>query len=169
MRALAVALAALALAAPAAGGGFPVGVDLATGKVNGKVVLGRTPAQVVAFFGRPDSFVRTAGLTYMRYGPPLTFSLTVLFGQRGGRLVATAAAFQNPALVEVRLGRLLALRPPAIQQAVRRAYGRAYKLAEPYKCVGGQECSGRFDALDGKRHVSFGLAAGHSFLNVWQA
>ena len=161
MRTLAAALAALALAAPAGAAGFPVGVDVATARVNGKVVLGRTLPDVVRLFGRPDSYLRAPNVTYLRYGPPLTFSLLVLFRQQGPALVASSIAFQDPALVELRLGRLLAQQPGAIQRALRRGYGSAFRLDRPYACSGGDECSGEFRALSGTRRITFGLAAGH--------
>jgi hypothetical protein len=169
MKLVAAALAALALAPAAGARSFPVGLDVSTGRVNGKVVLGKTLQDVVRLFGRPDSYLRTTNVTYVRYGPPLTFSLLVLFRQQGPALVASSIAFQDPALIEVRLGHLLAQQPSGIQRALRRGYGRAYRLAQPYACSGGEECSGEFRALAGTRRITFGLAAGHPFVNIWAA
>jgi hypothetical protein len=162
-----VAAVALALVPAAAGAGFPVGLDISTGRVNGKAVLGRTLAGVIRLFGRPDSYLRTPNVTYVRYGPPLTFSLLVLFRTQGKALVAHSLAFQDPATREVRLGRVLAQQPGAIERALRRRYGRLFRLAQPYACSGGEECSGEFRALSGTRRITFGLAAGHPFVTLW--
>lgn len=162
--------AALVAAAPALASARQPRLDLATGTVDGKLVLGRTLEEVARVFGRPDTYLREPGgrRAFLRWGPADRFALLVLFTPRGGHLAATAVAFQSPAVTETRLGRLLALNPPALQRALRTGYAGVLKLRESYRCAGGSDCSGRFDSLDGKRHVTFGLAAGHTFLNLWE-
>lgn len=159
---LAALSAALALAPAAGGSGFPVGLDLARGTVNGHALLGRTLAEVVAAFGRPDGSFRGSSLEYVRWGSPQTFSLLVLL--RGGRVVSVA--FQDPSLVEVRTGRLVALAPPALQRALRQRYRGKLRLAEPYECHGGGECDGRFESVRGALDIRFGLAGPHTFLSI---
>jgi hypothetical protein len=124
-------------------------------------VLGKNVTQVARAFGRPDVYHRDASVGFLRYGPARSFALLVLF--RSGAAVSFAS--QDPALVVAKAGRLLTLRPAAMQRRIATAYTGVLRLSEPYRCDG-STCAGRFEAVSGRLAVMFGLAGGAPFVSV---
>lgn len=165
MRALlVVVLAALAVpAAAAAPSKVPARLDLAAGTINGRPILGEPMHRVTAGFGKPTD--HDSGLDPVRrwvtYGE-FPWRLRVLF--RHG--LAWAMIVHNPAVTEARLGRLLALPPEQIQDAISREYGNLFELVEPYAC-GPDFCTGMFKAVAGPRRITFGLVRGQTFVNLY--
>lgn len=83
--AVVVAVAA-ALTVPSAGTARPGHqLDLSTGRVDGRTLLGRTPAGVRSRLGRPDSSRGTARRHRDTWGRGLEFSVMVMYRRRQGR------------------------------------------------------------------------------------
>ena len=143
----------------------PARFDLATAFVNERVVLGKPQSEVTSLFGRPDAISRFRYATYFRYGSKRNYRLLVGFRRRGERIVATSMRFQSSHLVETRLGRVLALRPPAIQARVQSLYADVFRLTYEYQCRRG-ECIGFFSFARGRGGFAFGLARGRSFIRI---
>jgi len=165
------ALAAIALATmlPAAGWASaaeqPARFDVTAVTVNGRTVLGKPVRSVTAMFGKPTAVTRFKYATYLRYGPRRTYRLLIGFRARNGRLLAASLRFQSPQVVETRLGRVLALRPEAIQSRVQAVYADTFRLDYAYQCLKGA-CEGSFATLRGRGGFGFGLAGGRSFIRI---
>ncbi len=143
----------------------PARFDLAALTVNGRTVLGKPIPSVTAVFGKPTTVTRFKYATYLRYGPKRTYRVLVGFRAHRGRLLATSLRFQSPQLVERRLGRVLALRPEAIQSRVQAVYADTFRLAYEYQCLKGA-CEGSFSTLRGRGGFGFGIAGGRSFIRI---
>jgi hypothetical protein len=139
-------------------------LDLSTLTVNGARIIGETPAQVRQRLGRP-TFVRPKNQTVNGVGVPAyyyggttqaTFGLDVVFAKRGSKIVANTLIFQSPSLVDAKLGHILRLQPPKLQQLIEGAYSNRYRLLTHY---GGSQltCSGSFADRSSAKGFSFGL------------
>jgi hypothetical protein len=160
-------LGAVTIAALATTGSAPAAdvrtFDLSTGVVNGRAVLGRSPAGVTAALGRPDT--RFPGPRYrLQYDRRGTI---VYFRRQQGQLRAVSLVFRDSAYREARLGRALRLRPVALQRAIANAYGDEYALEQAYRCR--QVCTGVFVASEGGRRITFGREPdGRTFIVFWR-
>jgi hypothetical protein len=161
---LVVLLAALAVPAAAASPSrLPARLDLAAGTINGRPILGEPMHRVTAGFGRPtDHDPGLGGRRWVTYGD-FPFLLRVVFS----RDRAWSMTVHNPAVTEVRLGRLLAMAPEQIEAAISREYGNLFELVKPYSC-GGFFCDGMFKAVAGSRRITFGLVRGHAFVTLYE-
>ena len=160
-----------ALILPGAGTARPgYQVDLLTGRVDGRTLLGRTPAGVHSLLGRPDwtAGAKQPGLYRDHWGSRAEFSLMVIYRQREGRLRAWSLVFERGPVIDPRLGNVLALQSTRFQAAVRDGYGDTFELTKPYRCRSGL-CTGIFDAIEGSLHITFGTTARRgTFITVWQ-
>lgn len=164
--ALLVALAIwLGSAAPAGAAERPARFDLAAGTVNGQTVLGKRMIAVTAAFGQPDRVTRYPQTTYLRWGAERTYRLLVGFRRQGAANVAVSIRLQSPALVETRLGRLLALSPTGIQALVRSAYADVFELSYEYSCLKAA-CVGSFRSLRGRGGFRFGRAGERAYIRI---
>jgi hypothetical protein len=111
-------------------------LDLATVTVDGKPILGMTPAQVTAALGEPD---RAAGFKHLGFGQPAYFYggklpsgtlLRVQFRRNRQGTKAIELEFQGRGLRDAELGHLLNLTPLSLQQELIAA-GR-FRLASAY-------------------------------------
>jgi len=162
---LLVVLAALVLAVPAAQG-IPAGhtVDLATGRVDGERILGRTVAGVTAALGRPDLRLGPHTRYRLGWGERPNFSIEVSFHQRGGRQRAWSIAFEQGPIRDRKLGDLLARSSSSLQAGILARYGTTFKLLRPYACTTGN-CVGEFAPRHrGLLHLTFGS---HHRLGTW--
>ena len=187
---VALAAASLATAAGAAAAEAPTHFDLAAGAVNGKVLLGRSPQQLLTVLGKPalldglstkslsENAVRTILNTpsdnhhVVVWGKGKVWHVAAQVGVQGTNNVPIvwSLIFADPADREARLGTILTRKPPAIGQALRNRYKDTFAPSKPYAC-GKQagSCYGVFSSKDGKRKITFGLFAGSKirFVNVW--
>ena len=154
-------------------------LDLATLTVDGKPILGMTPAQVTAALGEPD---RAAGFKHLGFGQPAYFYggalpsalLRVQFhrGKTATRVVALD--FQGRGLIDAKLGHLLNVSPIQLEQSLSSTYG--YRVTTPYGSVPGAlglfagiGCSALVTSSTGSTQIDFGLepyAGGRPFLNL---
>lgn len=188
-KALVLAAAAAALAAPAAlAAEQPIRFDLARAKVNGTVLLGAYPEKLLAVLGKPTLVdgISTKRLSHTQVERILTKVTThphvVVFG--GGKLWRVAAQvgrrgtkrpivfsliFANPADREARLGRLLALPLVGVQNSLHTRYADVFTLKRTYACQTPTSCYGLFTAKQGRRELTFGTlgASGVKYLNLF--
>jgi hypothetical protein len=144
-------------------------IDLAALTVNGKTILGKTPAEVRAILGDPAltrpraQTINGIGIPELRYGgtTPSTFGLSITFVKRGATIVAKSRYYQAPSLVDAHLGRVLRLQPSELQRVFARTYGGRYHLTVGYGSspfsVGQLQCSGTFGSVAGAAGIDFGL------------
>ena len=151
---LITALATLALPAGAAGASRTT-VDLATGSVNGHLVLGRTIAGVTAALGRPDFRGGSRSHYVIGWGTRPNFAFEVIFRPVGGVERAWSIAFERGPVRDVKLGDLVGRSPLAFQRAMRVSYADTFALDRPYACKG-RLCAVGFAARSGPLHVNFG-------------
>jgi hypothetical protein len=119
-------------------------IDLSNGRVDGRVVLGRSVAGVTASLGRPD--FRTKGR--IGWGTPRDFSTEVLFRRSGGELRAWSIVFERGQVRDPKVGELLGLRPAALRLP-------GYDVVRPYRCVR-TICSTELAQRGGPLRVVFG-------------
>jgi hypothetical protein len=167
---LLLALLAVGALSPAgaAAGASGHKLDLASGKLDGHWILGRTVAGVTAALGRPD-YHAGSRLTYkLGWGARPNFSIEVMFRPVGGVERAWSMAFER-GVRDVRLGDLLGRSSPTLQAAILKTYGDSFKLARPYKCKT-TICGGEFAPRTGLLHLGFGTQPKlGTWLTVWQA
>ena len=169
MRRLLLLFAVVLLALPAgAMGATTHTVDLATGRVDGHRVLGRTIAGVTAALGRPDFRSGLRPRYTLGWGTLPNFSIEVFFHPSRGVERAWSIGFEQR-VRDVKLGDLLGRTSAALQAGVRNAYGATFALVRPYACKRGR-CVGEFAARSGSLHLTLGTqAATGTWLTVWQA
>jgi hypothetical protein len=186
----ALAAASLAAATSAGAAEAPARFDLAAGAVNGKVLLGRSPQQLLTTLGKPalldglstsslsENAVRTILNTpsenhhVVVWGKGKVWHVAAQVGIRNtnGVPVVWSLIFADPADREARLGTVLTRKPQAIGQALRNRYKDVFRPTKPYACgTKPGSCYGVFSSKDGKRKITFGLFAGSNirFVNVW--
>jgi hypothetical protein len=163
MRRGAVALASLALvaAAPAAPPPRPLRVDLGSGRVDGNRLLGRAVPFVVAHLGPPSSVERYPRRTDLVYGSKRDLRVEVVFAGPS----AAALLFEDPRMVDVRIGTPLALAPDALQQRLLERYADVLTRGRPYRCDA-LGCFGTFFARSGKLRVIYGVSRGRRYVGV---
>src|SRR6185312_14567695 len=96
-------------------------VDLATLSVDGKQILGLSPAGVEAVLGKPSGIrpaaQRTNGVAIpeLRYGGKTftTARLVISFSKKGDRIFANSLYYRSPSLVDAKLGHVLRMDPLA--------------------------------------------------------
>jgi hypothetical protein len=169
---IAVAWTAGALAAPAVA---PRTFDLATARVDGHRLLGRSVPGVTAALGRPGERVRGDRRYVLRYDSLGSgrWGVTILFRRDRDRLSAWSIALADPRLTEVKLGYLLRRRPAAALRAVTATYSGLYSVARPYRCrTKPRICSGELAARGPSGiHLAFGAlppAAGGTFVTIFE-
>jgi hypothetical protein len=156
-------------------------LDLASLTIDGKHILGMTPAQVTAALGKPD---RAAGFRHATFGQPTYFYggtlpgalLRVQFRRNQAGTRVDGLDFQGRGLLDPELGHLLNVSPLQLEQSLVSAYG--YRIASSYGSVpaglglglgGGVGCSAVATSAHGKTEIAFGLepyAGGRPFLDV---
>jgi hypothetical protein len=139
-------------------------LDLAALTIGGQTILGKTPQQVQRILGRPavirGKAQETNGVAIpeYRYGGtmPSTLGLSIGFITRGDQIVANSLYFQSPSLVDAKLGYILRLQPPKLQQLLRATYGNRYRL---YLGYGSNQlsCTGTFRERSSAAGFNFGL------------
>jgi hypothetical protein len=129
-------------------------VELATGRIDGHSVLGRTVAQVTAALGRPDFRVGPRLRHRIGYGTPSNFSTEVIFRRSGGVERAWSIVFERGPVRDAKIGDLLQ-RSAGLQDAVLANYGTTFRLVRSYACKR-TGCSGEFAARNGGIHLTFG-------------
>ncbi|MBA3331138.1 MAG: hypothetical protein H0T39_09760 [Actinobacteria bacterium] len=147
-------LTGLVLAGPATSAP-PTHLDLATGRVDGRLVLGRSVAGVTASLGLPPRRSPGRARYTLEYGPPGDFSLRVHFRRSGGRLRAWSIVFRDTALREAALGRVLDLSARAFTASLADRYAGEFVPRGAYRCFV-NSCSQSFATADGRRHLTFG-------------
>jgi Tol biopolymer transport system component len=125
-------------------------IDLATGAVGGRIVLGERTAAVIRALGRPTA---RRGADFV-YGAD---SLIVHFARSGGASRAVSLEVRDPRASDSRVGRLLRLQPIALQRRIAAAYPELEHVF-PY----GSEptllgCTGTFRSRRRAVEVAFGL------------
>jgi hypothetical protein len=143
-------------------------VNLANGRVDGHLVLGRTVAQVTAALGHPDFRVGPASRHRIGYGTPSDFSAEVIFRRSGSVERAWSIVFDRGAVRDVNVGDLLQ-RSADLQDAVLAHYGTTFRLVRAYACKNKTECSGEFAARNGAIHLTFGTQPVRgTWLTIWK-
>jgi hypothetical protein len=168
MRLLLVVIAAFPLPATAyAASGHRV--DLSTGDLDGKQILGGSIADVTAALGKPDFVGGSRSRRHVAWGGNVGgFRVAVLFRPTGGRLVARTLVFEGGSIRDTRIGDLLAPTPRALQAKVRSTYVDEFTLIRPYRCRGAGLCTGEFRARSAELHITFGRTAHRgTFLTIW--
>ena len=123
-------------------------VDLASGRVDGHQILGRTIAGVTAALGRPDFRIGPTTRYRIGWGTPRRFSTEVIFRRSGGVQHAWSVVFERGIVRDAKIGNLL--QPSAtLQRAIVANYGTTYKLVRPYTCKTETQCVGEFAARSG--------------------
>ena len=144
-------------------------LDLSTGLVDGRRVLGRPVAGVTAALGRPDFRVGGGGRYRIGWGTPAEFSIEVIFRRSGSRWRSWSIVFRRGGLVaDVRIGDLLNRPSSALQNQVIAKYGSTYKLVRGYACRPKSFCSGEFAQRSGLLHFTFGTERGEgTWVTLW--
>jgi hypothetical protein len=164
---LVVAAGLLASATALAVGGHRI--ELASGQVDGKQILGESIAEVSGALGKPDFMSGSRRLRRIGWGHPDSFRLAVIFRPVGGRLRAKTLVFEGGSVRDARIGDLLARSPRSLQAAVESKYGREFELVRSYRCRSAGLCTGEFKARGADLHVTFGRTAGRgTFVTVWK-
>jgi hypothetical protein len=159
------------LAFPAAGahGATTHTVDLASGRLDGHRILGRTIAGVTAALGRPDFHSGSRSRYRIGWGTPRDFSIEVLFRRSGGVQRAWSIVFERGSIRDVKLGDVLQRRSGAFQTAVLARYGNTFRLLRGYACKSEGACVGELAPRSGSVHLTFGTQrVTGTWLTVWQ-
>ncbi|HET8606400.1 MAG TPA: hypothetical protein VFL66_05155 [Gaiellaceae bacterium] len=186
---VAASLASVAATAGAATAPTSTRFDLATGAVNGKVLLGKSPQALLAALGKPTLLdgLELKGMSELAvktiletpsshhhvavWGKGKVWHVAAQVGPKGTRQpVVWSLIFADPTDRESRLGPVLTRKPRAIGQSIRNHYEDSFEASRPYAC--GKKpgsCYGVFSSKDGRRKITFGLFAGSKirFLNLW--
>jgi len=143
-------------------------VDLASGRVDGHQILGRTIAEVTAALGRPDFGIGPTSRYRIGWGTPSRFSTEVIFRRSGGGQHAWSIVFERGPVRDAKVGNLL--KPSAaLQRAIVAKYGTTFKLVRPYACKTETQCVGEFDARSGPLHLTFGTQpVTGTWLTIWK-
>ncbi|MCA1837581.1 MAG: hypothetical protein LC674_02030, partial [Actinobacteria bacterium] len=168
MRLLLVIIAALLFSATAyAASGHQV--DLATGDLDGKQILGGSFAEVTAALGKPDFAGGPRSRRLVGWGGNAgSFKIAVLFRPVGRRLVARTLVFERGSIHDMRIGELLSPAPRSLQAKMRSSYADEFKLVRPYRCRTAGLCTGEFRARDAELHITFGRTARRgTFVTIW--
>jgi hypothetical protein len=167
MRLLLVVAAGL-LAAPTGLAARGHRIELTSGRLDGKRILGGSIVEVSAALGKPDFTSGSRRLRRIGWGRRDSFTLAVLFRPVNGRLLARTLVFEDGPVRDARVGDLLGRTPKSLQAAVESRYRSELELVRSYRCRSGGLCTGQFRARDGDLHVTFGRTTGHgTFLTVW--
>lgn len=154
--------------------GFPIGalgasartVDLASGRVDGHRILGRTIAGVTAALGRPDFRAGPRSRYVIGWGDRSDFRVEVIFRRSGGVERSWSVVFERGPVRDAKLGELLGRSSTALQEAVLNRYGDTFALVRPYRCTSIHYCVGEFASRTGSVHLTFGT---HGALGTWLA
>jgi hypothetical protein len=166
---LLAAIAVLVLP-PGAVGASGHTLDLATGRVDGHSILGRTVAGVTAALGRPDFHGGNRQSYMLGWGARPNFLVEVRFRRARGVERAWSMSFEH-GVRDVKVGDLLGRSSPALQAAILRQYSDQFKLIRPYTCENTNKiCSGDFAQRIGSLHLTFGTQPMlGTWLNVYRA
>ena len=138
----------------------PLHFDLAAGTLAGRPVLGRTVAAVRSSIGPPDYVEHYAHRVDLGYGVNAAPRVEVIFNG-----TAWALEFGDPADVEAKLGRVLAVPPGTLQRRIGARYAGVLRLARSYHCDA-KGCFGLFFNRDGSRRVIFGISRGRRYVGL---
>ena len=146
-------------------------IDLASGRLGGRTVLGRTVAGVTAGLGRPDERVRGVARYSLRYEPSSpqrgSWGVQILFRRDHHALRAWSIVVVDPSFREPRIGTLLRLTPSALEKAVLASYRDRYLLLRPYQCTTKpRRCRGELGPTgEGRLHLGIGAltASGRTY------
>jgi len=159
------------LVLPSAGANAATGhtVDLASGRLDGRRILGRTVAGVTAALGRPDFHAGPQNRYRVGWGSPNDFSIEVLFRASGGAQHAWSIVLERGPIRDAKIGDLLERRSRALQAAIRAQYEDTFRLLRPYACKSHGRCVGEFAPRSGSVHLTFGtnLVRG-TWLTIWR-
>ena len=164
-----VALALVVVSATAAASSnSPHTANLANGKLDGRAILGLTPAQVKAALGKPDSAGGSKARYQLIWGKFPNVRYLVIFTKRGASERAVLLGFETGIFRDPKLGDILRRQPAAFLSAMRASYGDVYRLVNPLKHKPGGLYIGEFRQRDGTLHVSFGTHPNQgTFVTVW--
>jgi hypothetical protein len=145
-------------------------VDLASGRVDGHAILGRTIAGVTAVLGRPDFRVGPKSRYRIGWGDRINFQIEVIFHRSGDLQRASSIVFERGPVSDTKLGDLLSRSSQSLQTAILARYGDAFKLVQPYACRA-SNCVGEFAPRTASLlHLTFGTrGALGTWLTVWKA
>jgi hypothetical protein len=135
-------------------------IDLLTGTVDGRPVLGNTAAVVRRNLGAPDYTERYAIRVDLGYGARARPRLEVIVTG-----TAWALELEDPADREAKLGRLLELTPRRLQARIARVYPGVFRLVRSYRCDR-KGCFGLFFNRDGSRRLIFGISGGRRYVGL---
>lgn len=138
-------------------------IDLASGRLGGRPVLGRTVAGVTAALGRPDQRVPGVARYTLRYEPTSprlgNWGVQILFRRDHRALRAWSIVVADPSFREPRIGMLLRLAPSALEKAVMADYGDRYSILRPYHCTTKpRQCRGELGPT-GEGRLGLGIGA----------
>lgn len=169
MKRLLLLLAVAVMAVPAgAAGATTRTVDLATGRVDGHRILGRTIAGVTAALGRPDFREGQRSHYVLGWGSRPNFSFEVIFHPGRGVERAWSIVFEQR-VRDVKLGDLLGRSSTALEAAIVKGYADTFRLLRPYTCKG-RICVGEFAPRTGSLHLTFGTQPTlATWLTVWRS
>jgi hypothetical protein len=146
-------------------------VDLASGRVDGHLVLGRTIAGVTAGLGRPDFRVVSQAGYRIGWGDRRNFSIEVIFRRSGRIQRAWSIAFQRGQVRDAKAGELLSrTTPEALQRTLLASYENTFRLVRSYHC-NARRCVGELGPRpDHTLHLTFGsLPTLGTWVTLWQA
>lgn len=168
MRVLVAGIAALTITATAVAS-TRYQVDLATGNLDGKRVLGGSLADVRTTLGRPDFIAGPRNRRLVAWGGRAgSFRVAVLFRPAGNRLLARTLVFESGSIRDAKIGDLLGRSPRSLQLAVESNYSGMFALVRPYRCRTAGLCTGEFAARSGGLHVTFGRTSRRgTFVTIW--
>src|SRR5665647_1231137 len=135
MRRLLVLSTIAVLVLPSAGAAATgLTVDLASVRLDGRRILGRTVAVVTAALGRPDFHAGPQTRYRVGWGSPNDFSIEVLFRASGGAQHAWSIVLERGPIRDAKIGDLLERRSRALQAAIRAKHEDTFRLLRPYAC-----------------------------------
>jgi hypothetical protein len=143
-------------------------IELTSGQLDGKQILGGSIAEVSAALGKPDFTSGSRRLRRIGWGRRDSFRLAVLFRPVDGRLRAKTLVFEDGSVRDARIGDLLARAPKSLQAAVESRYRGEFELVRSYRCRSTGLCTGQFKGRNTDLRLTFGRTEGRgTFVTVW--
>lgn len=150
--------------APAAG---RLVLDLGTGTLNGRQVLGRQIGSALADLtaaglGPPTARIDMgAGIVALRFGPERGFRALVLFRPTAAGVIATSLGSEDAAVADPAAGALLGVKPKTAVARALRAHPSRFRHE-----VCAPACPLQLLSVDGRLRVAFGSTMGRRFVRV---
>lgn len=147
----------------------PLRIDLASGAVNGHLIVGRNFASVVTAFGEPTWRTFSRRTLRAGYGDRLDFRMMVRYEKVGGLWRAKAVTFERGPLVETLMGQdVLAMSLGSFTSAAAKAYPGKVVTVRKRTCVH-QACAVVFAIKGSGRRITFGHDGLGAYLTLWSA